>query len=457
MSGSSGDASFTPSGPVAGSLTAPPDKSISHRAALLGAFGDGTTRVSRYLDSADTRSSLAAVSSLGAGVTIEETGDEALDVTIEGFGLRGATPPGDGSAIDVGNAGTLIRLISGLLAGQPGGEFVLDGDESIRSRPMGRVVEPLASMGASVEATGDGLPPLRIEGRPLHAVHYEMPIASAQVKSCLLLAGLLAEGRTTIAEKAETRDHTERMLLASGADVRVERRRPSLPTDPVGGTVGIQGIQGVEGARGISLPPMRVPGDISSAAFHLVAGLIVPGGDVRVDGVGINPTRIGLLGILNRMEAILEVEETGHDGGEPVGSIRTRHGVLRGTHVVAAEVPPAIDELPLVGLLGCFAEGETRVSGAEELRHKESDRIAGVVDALNAIGGQAEALPDGFVVTGTGGVTGGTVDSRGDHRLAMLGAVAGLASRDGVDVVDFGAARISYPGFERDIRSLLAR
>ncbi len=452
MSGLSGDARFEPSGPVAGSLAAPPDKSISHRAALIGAFGDGEARVSRYLDSADTRSSLAAVASLGAGVSIAESGEGALDVTIDGFGLRGAAPPADGAAIDVGNAGTLIRLISGLLAGQPGGVFVLDGDESIRSRPMGRVVAPLASMGASIEATGDGLPPLRIEGRPLHAVHYEMPIASAQVKSCLLLAGLLAEGRTTVVESAETRDHTERMLIASGADVRAERRRASLPTDPVGGTIGIAGISET---GGISLPAMRIPGDISSAAFHLVAGLIVPGGDVRIEGVGINPTRIGLLGILNRMEATLEVEELGHDGGEPVGAIRTRHSVLRGTHVVAAEVPLAIDELPLVGLLGCFAEGETTVSGAAELRHKESDRIAGVVDALNAIGGQAEALPEGFVVTGTGGIRGGEVDSRGDHRLAMLGAVAGLASREGVTIRDFAAARISYPGFERDIRSLL--
>jgi 3-phosphoshikimate 1-carboxyvinyltransferase len=455
LTGSSGDARFEPSGPVAGSLTAPPDKSISHRAALIGAFGDGEVRVSRYLDSADTRSSLAAIASLGARVSIAESGDESLDVTIGGFGLRGAVPPADGAAIDVGNAGTLIRLISGLLAGQPTGTFVLDGDESIRSRPMGRVVAPLASMGASIEASGDGLPPLRIDGRPLHAVHYEMPIASAQVKSCMLLAGLLAEGRTTVVESAETRDHTERMLIASGADLRVERRRASLPTDAVGRTIGIEGATEGAGGSGISLPAMRVPGDISSAAFHLVAGLIVGGGDVRIEGVGINPTRIGLLGILNRMEATLEVEELGHDGGEPVGTIRTRHSVLKGTHVVAAEVPLAIDELPLVGLLGCFAEGETTVSGAAELRHKESDRIAGVVDALNAIGGRAEALPDGFVVTGTGGIRGGEVDSRGDHRLAMLGAVAGLASSEGVTVRDFAAARISYPGFERDIRSLL--
>ena len=442
------DVLFAPAGPLAGALTAPPDKSSSHRAALLAAFGDGRARISRFLDSADTRSTLGAVAALGAGVEIEATGDEAITTSIEGFGLRGATPPPGAAAVDAGNAGTLIRLIAGLLAGQPAGTFVLDGDESIRTRPMGRIAGPLASMGASIATTEGGLPPLTIEGRDLRAIHYEMPIASAQVKSCLLLAGLLAEGRTTIVERAETRDHTERMLAVAGADVRVERRRPSLPTDPVGGTVGIATTER------IALPGMSVPGDLSSAAFHLVAALIIPGSDVRIDGVGINPTRIGLLGVLNRMEATLEVEEQGDHGGEPVGSIRVRHGSLRAAHVGAAEVALTIDELPLIGLLGCFAEGTTRVSGAAELRHKESDRIAGVVEALNALGGEAEALPDGFAVTGTGGLRGGAMDSRGDHRLAMLGAVAGLASRDGVTVHDFGAARISYPGFERDIRSL---
>ena len=240
------------------------------------------------------------------------------------------------------------------------------------------------------------------------------------------------------------------MLAAAGADVRVERERPSLPYDPVASTIG------VEPATAIALPPMTVPGDLSSAAFHLAAALIVPGGDVRIEGVGINPTRIGLLGILNRMGADIEVVETGSEGGEPVGTLRCRHGDLAATSIVAAEVPAAIDELTLVGLLGCFAEGTTRVGGAAELRHKESDRIAAVVDALNALGGEAEAVADGFEVTGTGGLRGGEIDSRGDHRLAMLGAVAGLASREGVTVRDFGAARISYPGFERDLRSLLA-
>jgi len=443
------DAHFAPAAALSGTIAAPPDKSISHRAALPGAFGEGTARSSRYLDSADTRSSLAAVEALGATVRTESAGPGALDVEIAGFGLRGASEPAAG-AIDVGNAGTLIRLLAGLLAGQEERSFVLDGDESIRTRPMGRIAEPLLAMNASVGTTGGGRPPVTIEGRALRAIHYELPVASAQVKSCVLLAGLLASGRTTIREPAATRDHTERMLAAAGADVKVERERTSLPLDPVASTIG------VEPATAIALPPMTVPGDLSSAAFHLAAALIVPGGDVRIEGVGINPTRIGLLGILNRMGADIEVVETGSEGGEPVGTLRCRHGDLTGTSIVAAEVPAAIDELTLVGLLGCFAEGTTRVGGAAELRHKESDRIAAVVDALNALGGEAEAVAEGFEVTGTGGLRGGEIDSRGDHRLAMLGAVAGLASREGVTVRDFGAARISYPGFERDVRSLLA-
>jgi len=444
----SGDARFAPSEGLSGGLVAPPDKSISHRAALLGAFGDGTTEIGRYLESADTRSTLAAVAALGADIEVARSDAGAVDVRIEGFGLRGARPPA-GEPIDVGNAGTLIRLLSGLLAGQPRGSFLLDGDESIRARPMGRIITPLAAMGAAL-GSEDGRAPLRIDARPLAAIHYEMPIASAQVKSCLLLAGLLAAGRTTVVERAATRDHTERMLGAAGVDVRVERRRPSLPTDPAVATIG------VGRADRVALPPMRVPGDISSAAFHLVAAILTPGSEVAVEGVGINPTRIGLIGILNRMEATVEIEEGPVAGGEPVGTVHARHGVLRATRVEAAEVPLAIDELPLVGLLGCFAEGTTVVAGAEDLRHKESDRIAGVVDAINAVGGEAEALADGFAVTGTGGIRGGVVDSRGDHRLAMLGAVAGLASRDGVTVRGFDAAAVSYPGFESDLRSLAA-
>jgi 3-phosphoshikimate 1-carboxyvinyltransferase len=439
-------ARFDPA-PVRGELVAPPDKSISHRAALLAAFGDRRVRVSRYLDSADTRSSLAAVEALGARVDVLASADGALEVEIGGFGLRGATAPRDDAPIDVGNAGTLIRLLAGLLAGQRDREFVLDGDESIRRRPMGRVAEPLALMGASVEPAAGGGAPVRIAGGPLEAIEYRLPVASAQVKSCVLLAGLLAEGTTSVHEPAETRDHTERMLRAAGAAVEVEQSR-TAPTDPRRGTIAV-------GSAGeLALPDLTVAGDISSAAFHLAAALIAPRSDVRVHAVGINPTRIGLLGILNRMGAVVEVGDESHAAGEPVATIRARSGSLRGTRVLPAEVALAIDELPLVGLLGCFAEGETVISGAEELRHKESDRIATVVEALRALGGEAEALPDGFAVSGTGGLRGGTIDARGDHRIAMLGAVAGVASEEGVTVEGFDAAAVSYPGFERDLRSL---
>ncbi len=438
---------FEPAGPLRGELVAPPDKSISHRAALLAGFGSGSVRIGRYLDAADTRSTLAAVERLGARVEAAVGAAGGLDVEISGFGLRGAAEPR--GPIDAGNAGTLIRLVAGLLAGQEGRRFTLDGDESIRRRPMARVVRPLARMGASIVASGEGCAPLIIRGMPLQAAEHRLTIASAQVKSCLLLAGALAGGGpTSVLEPAETRDHTERMLRAAGVRVSAERER-GLPTAPVRRTITVEPVEE------FSLPDLSVPGDPSSAAFPLVAALLVPSSDVTARGVGLNPTRAGLLGILNRMGAIVEVAEDRWEAGEPVGSIRARASSLRATRVQPAEVALAIDELPLVGLLGCFAEGETVVSGAEELRHKESDRIAGVVAALRAIGAEAEARPDGFVVGGTGGVRGGVVDACGDHRLAMLGAVAGLASERGVEVEGFDAAAVSYPGFEPDLRSLL--
>ena len=436
---------FPPSGPLRGSLAAPPDKSISHRAALLAGFGEGGTRISRYLDSADTRGTLAAVAALGARVDAEASSPGAIAVAIEGFGLRGAREPE--GAIDAGNSGTLIRLLAGLLAGQEGRRFRLDGDSSIRRRPMGRIAEPLRRMGGEVSTAPGDVPPLAIAGTRLVASEHRLPVASAQVKSCVLLAGLLAEGTTTVREPAVTRDHTERMLAACGVPVRRESSR-TLPASPAPASVS------VGGARELALPPMSVPGDLSSAAFHLVAALLVPGSDVRIEGVGLNPTRVGLLGILNRMGATIEVEEGGHEAGEPVGALRARAGDLVGATVEPAEIGLAIDELPLVGLAGCFAAGETVVRGAGELRHKESDRIETVVAALRALGGDAEASEDGFVVRGSGGIRGGRVDPCGDHRIAMLGAVAGLASREGVAVEGFEAAAVSYPGFAEDLRSL---
>jgi 3-phosphoshikimate 1-carboxyvinyltransferase len=437
---------FAASGPLRGSLRPPPDKSISHRAALIGAMGEGETDVHGYLDAADTRATLAAIRGLGAEVS--EIGEGSLHVRIRGVGLRGAAP----AEIDVGNAGTLLRLLPGWLAGQGAGVWTLDGDESIRRRPVDRVAEPLRAMGAAVECTDGRLPPLRIAGADLRGIDYELPVASAQVKSCVLLAGLLAEGATTVLEREPTRDHTERMLRAAGASVRSE---------PVGTRVAIRGALPrtrvvVEPASRLEPGEIVVPGDFSSAAFLVVAATLVPGSAVRVEGVGLNPTRVGLLGILNRMGAAVEVEEDPSHGPEPQGTIVARHGALAATRVHAQEVPVAIDELPLVALLGCFAEGRTVVAGARELRHKESDRIEAVVEGLRGIGGEIEGTEDGFVIRGTGGLRGGRLDSRGDHRLAMLGAVAGLASSDGVDVAGMEDAAVSYPGFERDLASLLA-
>lgn len=435
--------SFSPAGPLRGTLLAPPDKSISHRAALLAGMGEGRCRIGRYLDAADTRSTLAAIAALGAGVEIDATPD-GLDVEVCGVGLRG---PRCDVPIDVGNAGTLIRLLCGWLAGQPGDGFKLNGDESIRGRPMLRIAEPLGLMGAKIETAPGGTPPLRIAGSQLRGIDYSLPVASAQVKSCLLLAGLLAEGPTTVREPQPTRDHTERMLAAAGATVRSEPLT-ALPTAPPPAKVT------VDPAEQISPVDLDVPGDLSSSAFALVAALLVPGSVIRVESVGLNPTRVGLLGILNRMGARIEVEELGWEAGEPVGAITARHGELAGVRVGGAEVPLTIDELPLLALLGCFADGETIVTDAAELRHKESDRIGAVVDGLGALGAEIEALEDGFIVRGTGSLRGGRIDARGDHRIAMLGAVAGLASTDGVGVDGIDAAAISYPRFEADLAAV---
>jgi 3-phosphoshikimate 1-carboxyvinyltransferase len=442
---------FAPSGPLRGELRPPPDKSISHRAALIGAMSDNPVEVEGYLDSADTQSTLEAVRRLGAGVDSSPGGRPgALDLKVTGIGLHGpGERAGDRAAsIDVGNAGTLLRLLPGWLAGQGAGKWTLDGDDSIRRRPVDRVAEPLLQMGADVECRDGRLPPLEVAGQALQGITYRLPMASAQVKSCVLLAGLLAEGETQVTEPAPTRDHTERLLTAWGADVRTEglRTLPTLGGGPVH-RITVKPANSLRGERVV------VPGDFSSAAFFVVAAAIVEGSRVRLDGVGLNPTRIGLLGILNRMGASIEVEEAS-EAIEPMGAVLARHGPLKAARVHGEEVPLAIDELPLVALLGCFAEGRTVVSGAEELRHKESDRIATVVEGLGGIGADIEATEDGFAVTGTGGLRGGRLDAHGDHRLAMLGAVAGLASREGVEVEGMDAAAVSYPGFEADLNAL---
>ena len=437
---------FEPAGPLIGELRPPPDKSVTHRAALIGAMADGPTRVTGYLDSEDTRATLRAVAAVGAEIR-EGDPDEhgGFFVEIEGIGLRGARS----AEIDVGNAGTLLRIMPGWLAGQPEGEWTFDGDESIRRRPVDRITEPLGLMGADVDCRDGRLPPLRIRGSRLHGIDYEMPVASAQVKSCLLLAGLLAEGETSIREAIWTRDHTERMLAAMGASLRREDDR--LIISP---------------AERLEAGDIPVPGDFSSAAFFLAAALIVPGSGVALREVGINRNRIGLLSILARMGVemggahdegrAVTIHDIREPGPEPIATLRVRGAALRGATVTAEDVPAAIDELPLVALLGCFAEGETVVAGAEELRAKESDRIAGIVEGLSGLGAEIEALPDGFAVRGTGGLRGGAIDARGDHRLAMAGAIAGIASEEGVEVDGFEAVGVSYPRFEADLRGLLS-
>jgi len=427
---------FVPSGPLRGEYTPPADKSISHRAALFGAMCDEPVSVRNYLDSADTRATLEALLKLGAGV--EEEADECL---IRGVGLH-APLEATGGLLDVGNSGTLMRLLPGWLAGQPGGVWTLDGDESIRRRPMDRVAEPLSAMGAEIEVREGRFPPLTVRGARLTGIEYELPVASAQVKSCVLIAGLLAEGSTTVREGAPSRDHTERML-----------RRARVPFERDGARLTVSQVDELE------LDEIVVPGDPSSAAFVVTAATLVSGSRVVVKGVGLNWTRTGFLRIAERMGAVLvgDLEEPGTDADEePVGELDVASAPLEGTVVEPHEVPPAIDELTLVALLGAFADGETVVRGAQELRVKETDRIAAVVDGLRDLGADIEGTQDGFVVRGDGSpLHGGTINARGDHRMAMLGAVAGLAASDGVEVVGMEAASVSYPGFQRDFGALL--
>ncbi len=431
-------ARFDPAARLQGEIRPPADKSISHRCAILGAMASAPVRVRNYLVAADTTSSLDAVRALGA--TVDAAADGTL--TIHGVGLRGARVPA--RPIDVGNAGTLMRLLPGWLAALEGRAFTLDGDDSIRRRPVDRIATPLRAMGARIDARDGRLPPFTVTGAPLRGITYELPVASAQIKSAVALAALSAVGETTIVEPAPNRDHTERMLAAAGAGVRRAGARVTIgPAEALdlGGEI-------------------VVPGDPSSAAFAIAAALIVPGSHVVVRGASTNWTRTGFVRIAQRMGGRIEgaLEAAPGDAiphADPIGDLEVHGGPLRATVVDPDEVPLAIDELPLVALLACFAEGRTVVRGAAELRVKETDRIATVVDGLRGLGAEIEATGDGFVVDGSGGLEGGTIASHGDHRLAMLGAVAGLASRAGVEVVGMDAAAVSYPTFEADVGALV--
>lgn len=409
---------------LVGHMAVPGDKSISHRAVLIGAICDGETRVTGFGRSADTEATIAAVRALG--VRVDELGPDELRV--HGVGLRGFVSPG--GPIDCANAGTLVRLLAGILAGQQWQEFELTGDESLSARPMGRIAEPLTRMGAGIE-TDEGRLPLAIQGRPLHGIDYALPVASAQVKSCVLLAGLYAEGETTVVEPAPTRDHTERMLERAGARVAI---RPTSVT--------------IRPAERLALGDVEVPGDFSSAAPFVVAATLVPGSELHVHGVNLNPRRTGLLHVLERMGAKVTVYNRREIGGEPGGDLDVRSADLVATTIGADEVPLAIDELPLFALAATRAHGRSRLRGAAELRTKETDRIEATVDALRALGGHIEATDDGFAVRGVPTrLRGGAVETRGDHRIAMLAAAAGLASREGVRIEKPECVAVSFPGF----------
>jgi len=421
-----------PAAAVIGHVAVPGDKSISHRAVLLGALGEGDTRVSGFGRSRDTEATVRAVRALGV-----EVEDVAVDeLVVHGVGLRGLRA----GEVDCANAGTLMRLLAGIAAGQDG-VFVLAGDESLSTRPMERVAEPLRRMGATVE-TSDGHAPIRVTaaGR-LRGIDYRLPVASAQVKSAVLLAGLNAEGPTTVVEPAPSRDHTELMLEAAG--VRVRRRPTSVTVEP---------------AAALRLGEVRVPGDFSSAAPLLVAAALVPGSDLTVHDVGLNPRRAALLDVLERMGARVSVFNRRREGGEPVGDVQVHAGELVATRIEAAEVPALVDELPLAALLASHARGETVVGGARELRVKETDRIEAVTDGLRAVGARIHSREDGWTITGVPArLRGGRVDARGDHRIAMLGAIAGLASREGVEIEGAEAVAISFPGFYELLESVTRR
>jgi len=391
---------------------------------MLGAVAEGQTRVSGLLEGDDVLATIAAFRAMG--VRIE--GPHSSQVTLDGVGLHGLREPS--RDLDLGNSGTAMRLLAGLLAGQSFASC-LTGDASLNKRPMQRVTVPLAQMGAHIQTSDDGTPPLSIAPArgPLSAVDYVSPVASAQVKSCVLLAGLYAVGTTCVSEPAATRDHTERMLRTFGYEARCGDKSACV----TGGGV----LKGCE---------LSVPGDISSAAFFIVGAAITPGAELLLPGVGVNPTRCGVVDILRQMGADIALENERRLGAEPVADIRVRGARLHGIHVPPALVPLAIDEFPALFVAAAVAEGETVLSGAEELRVKESDRIAVMADGLQRLGVQAHATADGMVIRG-GGLTGGDVHSHGDHRVAMAFAVAGLRAKQAIRVADCGPVSTSFPGF----------
>jgi len=415
--------SASPGGRLTGNIRVPGDKSISHRSIMLGSLAEGVTEVSGFLEGDDALATLNAFRQMGVKID----GPESGRVTINGVGMHGLKQPD--TALDLGNSGTSMRLLSGLLAGQ-GLDLTLVGDSSLSSRPMKRVTQPLAEMRANIETTDAGTAPLRIKPvEQLQGIDYPMPVASAQVKSCLLLAGMYAQGKTCVTEPAPTRDHTERMLQGFG-----------YPVEHTDGKICISGGGRLKACR------LEIPADISSAAFFLVGASIAQGSELTLQHVGINPTRDGVITILKYMGADIQILNRRDVGGEPVADLRVRSARLKGIVIPEDQVPLAIDEFPALFIAAACAEGETVLTGAEELRVKESDRIQVMADGLQALGIRAEPTADGIRIQG-GEIQGGSVESHGDHRIAMSFAMAALRAKGAIKINDCANVNTSFPGF----------
>jgi 3-phosphoshikimate 1-carboxyvinyltransferase len=412
-----------PGGALKGAIRVAGDKSISHRSIMMGSLAEGTTHVSGFLEGEDALATLNAFKAMGVNIEGPYNGK----VVVHGVGMHGLQQPQ--ASLDVGNSGTSMRLMSGLLAGQVFSTTLI-GDESLTKRPMRRVTDPLALMGAQIETTETGTSPLNISPvAALKGIDYDMPMASAQVKSCLLLAGLYAEGETWVTEPAPTRDHTERMLQGFGYEVMQDGPR-----------------RGVKGGGKLTACDIDVPADISSAAFFLVGASIAEGSDLTLQHVGMNPTRDGVINILQLMGADIQVSNERVIGGEPVADLRVRSAKLKGIQIPEDQVPLAIDEFPALFVAAACAEGETVLTGAEELRVKESDRIQVMADGLIELGIDAKPMPDGIVIQG-GSIGGGSVDSHGDHRIAMSFAMAALRATGDISIDDCANVNTSFPGF----------
>ena len=418
---------FHKSHPLKGEITVPGDKSISHRGIMLGALANGTTSITNFLKGADCLSTISCFQKMG--IEIEETESEIL---VHGKGLHGLSAPTE--ILDAGNSGTTTRLISGILAGQ---NFSCDltGDASIQKRPMKRIMTPLSMMGADITSVhNNGCAPLHIKGAPLKGISYQSPVASAQVKSCVLFAGLYADGKTSVTEPFLSRNHSELMLSSFGASIETCGTTATIEPEPV-----------------LTAQKVEVPGDISSAAFFIAAGLLIPGSELLIKNVGINPTRDGILRVCKRMGANLELLNTRTQCGEPVADVLVKHSELNGTVIEGDLIPTLIDELPVIAVMAACANGETIIRNAEELKVKESNRLEIIVHHLNEMGCDITGTEDGMIIRGGKPLHGAVLDSYLDHRIAMSFAVAGLVADSETEITNADCVNISYPGFYRDL------